>query len=846
MKELAQRRDAIFLEDVNSLPASLQSERSRLVLLDCQIFIPLPGRQHLIGWLALGERESGERYTERDIDFLVSLCDQAAVAIERAQVIRDLQRRVKEMDVLTRVAQGTNFTINFDDILELIYAQTSQVIKVDDFHVALLDPESEKMHYVFFLEKDERIPEFEGKEIILGQGLEAEIFRGRRPLLVDDYEPECWARGFVPDVRGLHAWMAVPLNTGGETIGLISLGSRSTDTVYQPEQLNLFQAMADQAAGAIVKARLLHVTEDRARQLATLNEIGRDLTSTLDLKPLLNRILTSAADILNCQAGSLFLVDEQTGELVFEVVIGPVAGDLIGKRLPPGKGVVGQAVETGQPVIANDAWRRKEWFNTDQQTGFTTQDLLAVPMRIKDHILGVIEVINKADGQPFNVSDQELLVTFASQAAIAIENARLYTMTDQALTVKVEELSVMQRIDRELNTSLEVNRAMNITLSWAMRQSGANAGLVGMIDSDGIRVVTAEGYASDADSDILPSNGNDVHYLDVQLPGISGALQTGQPTTVYKEATNGSFASLLIDAQGQVGIPIRREDEVIGILLLETQSTENFSDDVLAFLSRLGDHAAIAIANAQLYSEVREANLSKSKFVSFVAHELKNPMASIKGYTELIAGGMTGPVNEMQSSFLNTIRSNVDRMNTIVSDLNDLTKIQVGSLRLEFKSISVPEAVDEVARTLQKLLDEKRQTLSLDLPPDLPRIWAHPLRLSQILTNLVSNANKYTGEDGNILLSAEAWLPDEAAESNLRFVHIWVKDNGIGIGEEDQDKIFQQYFRTDISKETASGTGLGLNISKSLVEFQGGRIWFESKRNEGSTFHFTIPAAELN
>ncbi len=89
-------------------------------------------------------------------------------------------------------------------------------------------------------------------------------------------------------------------------------------------------------------------------------------------------------------------------------------------------------------------------------------------------------------------------------------------------------------------------------------------------------------------------------------------------------------------------------------------------------------------------------------------------------------------------------------------------------------------------------------------------------------------------------------MPDDAAESNLRFVHIWVKDNGIGISEEDQDKIFQQYFRTDISKETASGTGLGLNISKSLVEFQGGRIWFESKLNEGSTFHFTIPAAESN
>src|SRR5690606_24315335 len=140
-----------------------------------------------------------------------------------------------------------------------------------------------------------------------------------------------------------------------------------------------------------------------------------------------------AANILNCQAGSLFLIDPHTDELIFEVVIGPVADNLIGKRLPPGKGMVGQAVESGKPIIANDARRRKEWFNeTDQQTGFTTQDLLAVPMKIKDRTLGVIEVINKADGQPFTLDDQEILATFASQAAIAIENARLYTLTDQA------------------------------------------------------------------------------------------------------------------------------------------------------------------------------------------------------------------------------------------------------------------------------------------------------------------------------------------------------------------------------------------------------------------------------
>ena len=255
-------------------------------------------------------------------------------------------------------------------------------------------------------------------------------------------------------------------------------------------------------------------------------------------------------------------------------------------------------------------------------------------------------------------------------------------------------------------------------------------------------------------------------------------------------------------------------------------------------------NAAIAIANARLYGEVESANLAKSKFVSFVAHELKNPMASIKGYNELIAKGMAGPVNEMQASFLTTIRSNVDRMNTIVSDLNDLTKIQVGSLRLEYQSVAIQDTVEEVVRSLRSQIEEKEQDLRLELPADLARVWADPNRLAQVLTNLVSNAHKYTAKGGTITLGADKLADDTGLPGGLEVVHIWVQDSGIGIPVEDREKIFQQYFRTDISKESASGTGLGLNISKSLVEMQGGRIWFESELNQGSTFHFTVPVAE--
>ncbi len=843
---LSKQREALFLTDVGELPAALQAEQARLRLLYATLFVPLPGRDQLIGWLALGTRRSGEPYTSRDLRLLEALCDQTALAVERAQVVADLERHVRELNVLARVAQGVSFTVTFDDILELLSAQANQVLPARDFYVTLQDRETEILSHAFYLENDDRLTEKEGKPIPVGQGLEREVINNQRWLITDDYERECRRRGLLPLVQGIYAWMGVPLNAGAETIGLLSVASRDPAITYTEEQRDLLQAIADQASGAIIKARSLEDSENRARQLAKLNEIGLSLTSTLEIKPLLNQILESAVEILDCQAGSLFLVDQQTDELVFEVVISPVAEDLIGKRLPAGTGLVGQAIQSSKAIIANDVKRRKEWDQkTDDKTGFDTQDMLVIPMRIQERSIGVIEVINKSNGAPFTDSDLELLTAFANQATIAIENARLYTMTDQALAARVEELSVMQRIDRELNASLEIERAMRITLDWAMRQSRIEAGLVGVAEENGIRVMTSQGYSDELASYQTSDNG-DRPFLSADLPVLQRVLQTGQPSSTTSESMDeGQLISILKDARLQFAIPIRRETETLGILLLESQRVESEPVELMNFLMRLSDHAAIAISNARLYEEVKEANLAKSQFVSFVAHELKNPMASIKGYSELVAGGMAGPVNEMQTSFLATVRSNVDRMNTIVTDLNDLTKIQVGNMRLEYRSLPVMEVLDDVIRSLKKQIDEKSQQLDLQIASDLPNVWADPARLAQIITNLVSNAHKYTPENGKIVIGVDRKPASSDSPGGMEFVHLWVEDSGIGIPEEEQKKIFQQYFRTDSAKDMAAGTGLGLSITKSLVEMQGGNIWFTSGgAGQGTTFHFTIPTAE--
>jgi signal transduction histidine kinase len=823
----------LYLDTINP-PMSIRGDEARLSLLGARLFVALPGENLPVGWLALGTPLSGSVYTPKDLDFLDTISDQSSVAIARVQTVADLNRRLQEMNALTRVSQGVNVTLTFDDVLELIFTQASQIIPSSLFHITLYNKAANYFYYGFRVDDKERITNLENQPLPASLGLGQEIIRKGRTILTQDYLRECRARNITPSVQEVYAWMGVPLNSGAETIGALSVGSSDATVTYTTAQLDLLQAIADQTVGAIVKARLLQESQQRAHQLSTLNEITRQLTSTLDQEPLLRNILENAVNILNCEAGTLFLMDEPTGDLEFKVTTGPVAGNLLGQRLPAGTGIVGRAVQLRAPVIENDGQRSPNRYGgADKQTGFISRSLLAVPMQIKDRVLGVIEVINRKDGLPFAEDDQNLLTAFAGQAAVAIENARLLALTDQELEERVEELQVMGRIVRELNASLEVIHAMRTTLEWAIRRSSAEAGLIGMIEGDHLRLMAQQGY-----DEIFPSEKE--AEMPLESSALRSAIESGQPSQISL-LSNGAVGLLSI-AHTQIIVPIRREARVIGLLLLEST---NDSQVNLAFLNSLSDSAAIAIANAQLYDEVQRANLAKSDFVSFVAHELKNPMTSIKGYTELLAAGSVGQINEMQANFLSTIRSNVERMSALVSDLNDNAKIEANRLRLEFKPVEVPEIVDDVLRSTKRQIEDKHQSIELKLSTSLPLVWADRLRVGQVLTNLISNAHKYTPEGGQIVVGAEVTNNQWDLEGAKRVVHVWVRDNGIGINIEDQTKIFQKFFRSDDSKaREVPGTGLGLNITKSLVEMQGGRIWFDSQFRAGTTFHFTIPVAE--
>ncbi len=849
---LIQRGATIFLGDRSNLPEDLKVDQARLAVLHAELFVPILGQSGMVGWLALGSRISGEPYTTQVIEYLESLCDQASLALARSQVVSALEHRVHEMDTITQVAEGINLKLAFEDLLDMFYTQTKNLIPTVDFRITLKSEPGEDFHHVFYIANDERISSRENHSYTVNHGIEADVVRSQQAIVTVDYVGECRQRGISPETNDIHAWMGVPLNVEADTIGAVSLGSRDPAVLYTPDQVNLLQAMADLVAGAIVKARLLDESQKQARQMATLNELARSLTSTLELDPLLNRIMESAVEILDCEAGSLLLVDEQTGESVFEVALGSVGSELEGQRLPPGAGLVGKAVMTKKALIQNDVKRSEDWFNVDEQTGFSTKDLLVVPLVVKDHVIGVLEILNKKDRSPFNTKDLELLTAFAGQAAVAIENARLYTQTDQALAERVDELSVMQRIDRELNASLDIERVMSITLDWSMRRSKAAAGLIGLVEDENLRVMTKVGYSED-------HLGKEKSPIIKDLPGFAEILSRaeaqllvsadGNPIAddIEESPSEREFCHLLPAARNQIIIPIKRESDVIGAIFLESASSREFADDIVAFLSRLSDHAAIAISNAQLYAEVQRANLAKSQFVSAAAHELKNPLTSIKGYSDLLVGGAVGPVSDGQATFLTTIRSNAERMGTLVSDLQDISRIEADQLQLQFSSVSLVEITNEVVRTLEKQIEEKGQILEILLPENLPLMWCDNTRVIQILTNLVSNAIKYTPEGRKIVLRAEYVSNDWDPDGVEQVIHVAVEDNGIGISQNDQKMIFQQFFRSeDTQVRDATGTGLGLSITKRLVEMQGGQIWFESELELGTTFHFTLPISDVN
>ncbi|MBN2083694.1 MAG: GAF domain-containing protein [Anaerolineales bacterium] len=552
---------------------------------------------------------------------------------------------------------------------------------------------------------------------------------------------------------------------------------------------------------------------DEHSRLAAIFQVSQALGSSLILDDALTQVMDAAIQLTGAERGCIMLFDEAAGGLDLRAARNLERESLSDKEMEYSRSVVETVSRTGKAVLTTNAQTDPRFSEQRSVMQFSLRSVLCIPLKVKDRVLGVIYVDNRVRTGLFSERDRELLSAFAVQAAIAIENAQLYTLTDRALAARVAELEGLQRADRQLNATLETDKVASTLLDLAVQITHAARGWVAIRpdEESDPQIVAASGFA-EKEMPALPPAGDP---LAAAVAGSAVAVRAGST----------------LPPAGMLA-PVVREGKTVGLVLVE-RAEPDFSGSEREALERLADHAAAAAENTRLFQRLRRANDAKSQFVSIVSHELKIPMTSIRGYADLLKQGLIGPVNEKQLEFLRTIVSNVDRMTALVSDLSDISRIETGRLRIEPAPVPAGETIREVLTQMKPQFDARRQVVEITIPEDLPKLHTDPQRLMQILTNLLSNANKYSPEGGRIEVRA-------AQEGAL--VRVTVQDHGIGMTEEEQSRLFTQFFRGESSAvRDQPGWGLGLHVTKRMVEVLGGSIGVGSKPGEGSIFSFTQP-----
>lgn len=565
-------------------------------------------------------------------------------------------------------------------------------------------------------------------------------------------------------------------------------------------------------------------------RLAALYEVSSRLGQSLNLKEVLDQVMDSIIELTGAERGYIMLFDEMTGELKTMA-----ARNVDHKTIPEGERIISRtvierAVTSTEGVLTDNAQEDSRFSGEESVIGLQLRSILCAPLRVREKVLGAVYVDNRLSNGVFNVDDLNLLMTFANQAASAIENARLFTQTDQALARRVDELSLFQRIDQQLNQSLELEQVLSLALNWAITLTNADSGSIGLmknVEDSNAQILELEVYRGRTDAD-------EREFVAPDHPVLNQLLK--QKHSIVSKDVTVDMAIGGKPSKLQLVVPILQDKDVAGLITLESEQRVAFKAEDVAFVERLSDRAAVAINNARLFDDIQKANQAKSDFISLVTHELRLPMTSIKGYTDLMNSGMAGPLNEQQGQFLEVIRRNLQRMNALISDLADINRVESGRMRFEMSDFDLGQTVDDVVDSFREPIESRKQRIAVEISDELLPVHADPQRVGQILTNLVSNAHKYTLDGGTILVQVK--------NDNEQFAKISVIDSGLGISEEDQQKLFSQFFRSEDAEVRAQqGWGLGLSIVRRMVEAQGGTIDFRSTLGQGSTFWFTIPLA---
>ncbi len=467
---------------------------------------------------------------------------------------------------------------------------------------------------------------------------------------------------------------------------------------------------------------------------------------------------------------------------------------------------------------------------------------LGVPILKGDELLGVI-VVYHLEVRPFTDKQIALVETFADQAAIAIENVRLFEAEQQRsreLTESLQQQTATSDVLKIISRStFDLQAVLDTLVELAARLCEAEKASINRKHGDGYRGVARRGFSPEFNA----------FMAEHPIPGGTGLgrrpYRHGRQDDPYRRRDHRSgLQDDGCDQGRRHPHPARRPAAArrrtpTGVLVLMRSEVRPFTEKQIELAQTFADQAVIAIENVRLFEEIQdksrqveEASKHKSQFLANMSHELRTPLNAILGYTELILDGIYGDAPDKMRTVMERVQSNGKHLLGLINDVLDLSKIEAGQLVLSIQDYSIKDVVHGVYSAVEPLANSKKLAFKIDVPPNLPPARGDDRRLTQVLLNLVGNAIKFT-DAGEVAV--------KAAASNGAYT-ISVRDTGPGIAEADQAKIFDEFQQADSTQTKAKGgTGLGLSIAKRIIEMHGGTLWVESSLGAGSTFSFTVP-----
>lgn len=757
-------------------------------------------------------RYGTQSVSEKEIQLLSALGNQASTALETAIIFEDTYQRERFYTALSSVSLAINFTVDLPTVLNLICRESQRIFDVDGAYIW----ENRGNHLVGSAAKGDGEAEFVGSILPFEDHTVFAnlVAQNREAMFINHAQAAGNIPLRIPQSELVQAVLGVPLEQEDNLLGILILAEKTRPDRFADRDISQASLFGVQAAIALQNAKLFeelrHFNEELdlrvAERTQALNEestrvkillrITSELSASLDQDRVLNQALLLVNEVVNATQGVILLIDQDNGEMVFRASFGlerPLPAGGANSGLMRDEGLAGWIIDHRNSVIVHDTYTDKRW--VQRETSRAHRSAIGVPLISNEDVIGVLMLFHHRPNA-FTPQQLDLVEAAAIQVSNAINNANLYLLIrDQA-----EKLGALLQEE-------QVEAAKN----QAILESIAD----GVLVADANSVVS---LANMATSRILEIPKNDLVGKSVsELLGLYGYSGDSWIATIGDWAKNTDHIQQWTVLADRLTI----EEKVVSVHLSPVFVNNQFFGTVSIF--------------RDITKEV-EVDKLKSEFVSTVSHELRTPMTSIKGYADLMLMGAAGHMTDPQSRYLQVIKSNADRLHMLVNDLLDISRIETGKTRLDLRPIDVPQIVEQIieGHLNGRIQHENKQIhISSNLSPSLPLVNADQAGLTQILTNLVDNAFNYTPEGGQITINAEP---------KGRYVYISVSDSGIGISKENISKIFDRFFRGDDEiVQKVRGTGLGLAIVRSFIEMHGGTLTVDSELGKGSTFTFNIP-----